>query len=272
MDSILRRHNAVTLFFERKVVKDNECNTVVFAKVTMFRPNHDEPLASFGFAKTAEGTDFFLPMSSCRKVVAGSTAPEFSCEDWAQWPHFGDEVVILPDLRPPIPGKATRACRWGYKRYWDAALAEINNRPIYRVVGENRFKGKMMKNGAREEEIAVGTVEELQARFPRGVQNDPLGTDSPYRSGPCQRINRWTVWKNADFVACDDPRPKPNPVAVAVCAREQKPAATNGNSALTELDHELEELARSSGGRRAGTKTIRPDHENVIRKLVGSSW
>ncbi len=230
----------------------------------MFRPNHDESLAGFGFAKTADGKDYFLPMSSCRKVVAGPTAPEFSCEDWSQWPKCGDEVVITPDLRPALPGRAPRAGLWGYKRYWDLALSQIKTRSMYRVVGENRFKGQIMRNGVREEEVAVGTMEELQARFPRGRENDPVGTEKPYHSGPCQRINRWTVWKDADFVACDDPRPNPNPnpnpVAVAVCNREQKPAVAEQ---LTELDRELEEFARSASGRRAGTTTRRPDRELV---------
>lgn len=247
-------------------MEDNDGNVVVCAKVTMFRPNHEEPLAGFGFAKTDDGKDFFLPMSTCRKVVAGSTAPEFSYEDWKQWPRLGDEVIIAPDLRPPIPGKATRAGCWGYKKYWDAALAEIKNRPIYRVVGENRFKGQLMKNGAREEEVAVGTMEELQARFPRGLANDPLGTEKPYHSGPCQRINRWFVWKDADFVPCDDPRPTPNPVALAACSREVKPES--GNGAQTEMDRELEELARSTNGRRAGTKTPRPGHIRSRAELV----
>lgn len=252
-------------------MKDNEGNTVVFARVNMFRPNHEEPLAGFGFAKTAEGKDFFLPMSSCRKVVAGSTAPEFSYEDWSQWPRFGDEVVILPDLRPPIPGKATRACRWGYRKYWDTALAEIKNRPVYRVVGENRFKGQLMNSNVREEELAIGTLEELQARFPRGLANDPVGTDKLYRSGPCQRINRWQVWKDANFVPCDDPRPKPNPVAVVVCNREVKPeVGNNGNGTPTELDRELEELARSTSGRN-GRRTGGPidsGYERTLKALV----
>lgn len=231
-------------------MKDNDGNVVVFAKVTMFRPNHEEPLAGFGFARTDDGKDFFLPMSSCRKVVAGHTAPEFSYEDWKQWPRFGDEIVLLPDLRPPIPGKATRAGRWGYRKYWDTALAEIKNRPVYRVVGQNRFKGQVMKNAElREEEVAIGTLDELCARFPRGVANDPVGTENPYRSGPCQRINSWKIWKDGNFVACEDPRPKPE--------------VGNGNGASTELDRELEDLARSANGRRFGTQTHRPDRRLV---------
>lgn len=245
-------------------MKDNDGN-VVFAKVFMFRPDHVEPLKGFGFAEAEDGKKFFLPMSGCRKVVVGSTAPEFSYEDWKQWPCRGDEVVILPDLRPPIPGKATRAGRWGYRRYWDSALSEIKARPVYRVVGENRFRGQLMKNGAREEEIAVGTLEELQTKFPRGVANDPLGTGAPYRSGPCQRINRWQVWRNADFAPCDDPRSKPNPPAVAVCNRELEPETVAGNGDPTaELwIKELVALANSAGGRRTGTTTPRPGRQLV---------
>lgn len=251
-------------------MKDNNGNRVVFAKVFMFRPDHAEPLKGFGFARAEDGKEFFLPMSSCRKVVAGSTAPEFSYEDWKQWPRFGEEVVILPDLRPPLPGKATRAGLWGYKRYWDSALSEIKARPVYRVVGENRFKGQLMNGGVREEELAVGTVEELHAQFPRGLVNDPLGTEQPYRSGPCSRINRWQVWKDVDFISCNDPRPKPNPVAVAVCNREVKPQVGNENDIQTDLDRELEELARSVNGRRAGTKTNRPGQFVSHAELVAA--
>lgn len=244
-------------------MKDNDGNCVVFAKVFMFRPDHVEPLKGFGFAETEDGKKFFLPMSSCRKVVSGSTAPEFSYNDWKQWPCRGDEVVILPDLRPPLPGKFPRAGCWGYRRYWDSALSEIKNRPIYRVVGENLFKWQKMNGAVREDEIAVGTLEELQAKFPSGVANDPLGTNAPYRSGPCQRINRWQVWRNTDFAPCDDPRSRPNS-PVAVCNRELEEAVgDSGDSTETESDKELAELARLAGGRRAGTTTLRPGRQLV---------
>jgi hypothetical protein len=213
----------------------------VFAKVTNFRPNHTESAKGFGFAKTAEGKDFYLPMWACRKVFAGPTAPDFSFEEWQQWPHFNDEIVVLPDIHSPRNGEAHRAWRWGYRRYWDLALNQIKDRPMYRVVGENRFKGQVMKNDIREEEVTVGTMEELQSKFPRGVANDPLGTEQPYRSGPCQRLNRWQIWKNAEFVNCDDPRPNPNLVSVTTCERELKPEAAAHSVAeqLTELDREL---------------------------------
>lgn|GEM_PF-3204783 len=233
---------------------------VVFARVVSFHPNHTESAKGFGFAQTQDGKDFYLPMWACRKILAGPTAPDFSFEEWGQWPRRGDEIVILPDAKPAFAGKAPRAWRWGYRRYWDLALNQIKDRPMYRVVGENRFKGQVMRNGAREQEVAVGMMEELQAKFPRGVANDPLGTEQPYRSGPCSRLNRWFVFRDAEFVPCDDPRPNPNPVALAMVNSEAPKA---DSSPANELERELEELAASAGGKRAGTKTRRPHAELV---------
>ena len=187
----------------------------LFAKVVIFRPNHSEPEKGFGFADTAGGQRFYIPMWACRKIVAGLEGPEFSPEEWNQWPkgaefagnNLADEVVLIPDLRPPRSGEAPRAYRWGYRRWWDVAAREIEARPIYRVMGENRFRGQVVPAERREEEVAVGTMEELQAKFPREMGNDPLRADKPYHSGPCQRINRWFVWKDGDWCLCEDPRP-----------------------------------------------------------------
>ena len=213
---------------------------ILFAKVVAFRLNRPEPEKSFGFADTAEGERFNIPMWTCRKIVPGLSAPEFSPEEWHQWPKsvefvgdkLADEIVLIPDLRPPRPGTVPRAYQWGYKRFWDAAARIIEERPIYRVMGENRFKGQVMPAERREEEIVVGTAEELQEQFPRGGTNDPLGTEKPYRSGPCQRINRWFVWDKSDWVACEDPRPRAD---LTMDCQQQ----------LTELDQDLANLGHT---------------------------
>lgn len=226
------------------------------AKLVVGRVQRFFPGGRFGFAQ-ANAAVFHFHMNACRKVVPGRTEPEFSVEPWGAWPNAGEEIVLLPDGREPLPGRALNAWRWGYKKYWEKVAAEIASRPHYRVMGENRFKGQVMGNGARYEIVVTGTLAEMCDLAPRGSVNDPLGTEEPYRSGPCQRINRWQrragdkdgteIWE-----PCDDPRPLPSRIALETCQREQADA-----NALA-IVSELEALAVGAGGQRRGTKTPKP--------------
>jgi hypothetical protein len=182
---------------------------IVIGTVTFFNSK-----GLYGFAKTPEG-DYHFHMNACRKIVAGPTTPDFGFGSWGAWPKFGDMIVIMPPEIRRYTGKAPSAQCWGYQSYWNKVQEEILNRPLYRVLGENRFKGQVMAKRVRSEVIETGTMEELASKYPRGVSNDPLGTETPYRTGPCSRISRWVIrvagrgGEDDRWVACSDPRPVP---------------------------------------------------------------
>lgn len=236
-------------------------NDVVFGTVKFFYPNRPEPDKGYGFVETKRG-DYYIPMWACWKIVPGPKEPEFS-DECRRWPYQGDEVVLIPDRRPPTNGGAPRAWRWGYKKFWDIAIQEIHDRPLYQVLGENRFRGQKM-NGERREETVIdcATMEELQFRFPRGMANDPLGTDEPYRSGPCQRINQWYVWKGGDWQSCPDPRPAL--AELEECIQNLSKGVVADIQAERPADEaDLETLVASTGGRNRGARNTERFHETV---------
>ncbi len=212
---------------------------VEFAEMTAFFPRNQ-----FGFAKTDTGETIFVHMENCRKVLAGVTKPELSYENCGAWPEReSKKIVFIRDYRHPRNGQKVKALRWGYRRFWDRVVHEIAMRPYYRVMGENRFKGQVMNGTCRHQAVESGTMEELQSKFPRGTLNDPIGTDKPYRTSPCTRINHCERYDGTDaegkeiWTACGDPRPLPK---------------------STPADRELMELANSVNGKRKGTTTPRP--------------
>ncbi len=238
-------------------------NDVVFGTVKFFCPNRAEPDKGYGFVETERG-DYYVPMWACRKIANGPKEPEFSEEECRRWPYQGDEVVLIPDKRPPVNGGAPRAWRWGYRKFWDLALQEIKDRPFYQVRGENRFKGQVMNSDRREEVVIdCATMEELQARYPRGAKNDFLGTEEPYRSSPCQRINQWYVWKDGDWQKCPDPRPALVELENGLQEFSEKVAADlaverSANNA------DLEALVASTGGRNRGVNHTQQFREAVM--------
>lgn len=222
-------------------------NNLVFAKSVSFTPNYYDRDKGFGFARAADGREYYFQMGTCRKIRAGICEPEFSEEPSRAWPEKGEEIVLLPYEKPFCASMKPAAYRWGYARYYRRVEDEIKARPLYRIVGENRFKGQMMPNGSRETVVVeCATLEEILAQFPevRGSYGDRLGPI--YRSGPCERLNRWLIWQEADWVSCDDPRPE---VTVSDGVN-----LSGESRVMIMLDDELDRSVAAAGSKNRGKK------------------
>jgi len=162
-------------------------NQLVVAVVSKFFST-----GQYGFANdSTTGQDYHFHMAACRRVEAGRMEPEFT-DEWMEWPRIGDGIVLIPHRYSNGLVKAWPTYRWGHKKFWDKAVKEIDARPLYRVTeAGNRFQGKFLPGEVAGKEVVRGSLAVLQRDYPRGVKNDPLGTEESYRSGPCQRVNRW---------------------------------------------------------------------------------
>lgn len=199
-----------------------------FATVTRFFGNKEIPESSYGFAKNHCGESIYIGITGCRKVVAGIGKPEFG-DPCQSWPRPGDKILFLRNHQEPAPGQSWGAYRWCYEKSWQQIWDEIERRPVYRVVvNSRRFKEKFEKMAPGTKITDIGTIEKLEARYPRlpdGNTNDRLG--AVYKSGPVTEWQSWQRFVRMDgetevWESCADPR------SIPIAVKQPTPAPVNG--------------------------------------------
>jgi len=163
----------------------------------------------YGFLTSVEGTekDVWFSRNNVCGVRAGGSNPLLVDGD-GQVPLFPGTVVVL--LEPFDNGRGglmtDGLCR---KVAFDGVSREIANRPYYRLWhSANRWaNGKFIASG--NQPYAEETLESLEAKFPRGVQNDPLAPG--YATGPVKvAAVKWEKrTPTGGWEICEDPRPLP---------------------------------------------------------------
>ncbi|MEN9614545.1 MAG: hypothetical protein RLZZ347_852 [Candidatus Parcubacteria bacterium] len=146
------------------------------------------------------GNKLTFSMKGCNKIVAGALTPEF-------YGHFGAVPKIGDKIRF-VRRFGNVAFTWGYEAYFAKAEQEIANRPIYRVMAKNRFDGQMMAGDRRLEEVVRGTVQAIEAEYPRLLVGDRLAP--VYTVLKCRAEQSWQVCADGGvWLECQDPRRKP---------------------------------------------------------------
>lgn len=199
------------------------------------------------------GPDVKFHWHSGFQIRAGAENPVFTFDKLGGFPKPGSKVVFLRDCN--------RLYAWGYLYYYEQATLQIAHRPVYHVVTtKSFFKGQFTPSRCGNiTEVARGTMEQLQDRFPRkadGSENDPLG--KVYRSGPCRDERKWQRLdrpKGLDvWVDCADPRPVP-------VSYSETMAKEGGDKLTKKIPNDLDEvmaLAESAGGRNRGVSHPKP--------------
>ena len=210
-----------------------------------------------------EPHDVWFSLDSQREIVAGLAAPKFlaTAPTSSTMPQPDMHVVATIQVRfdrDANPERVTlkrvvEAVAWNYLQCYQRARWEIEDRLIYQVVQFTLCNGEPVSVDPRKV-IAVGTAAELQFRYPRGVENDPLAQEA--RCMDIQYRRRFQLKdEGEDGRWCDDPRSLP-PGMVS------KPVLPiNGKGELLPTNDSLDELvalANGAGGKRAGTETPHP--------------
>lgn len=239
-------------------------NSVRFGFVLWF----DETKNTGRLKVDGELQEVVFSFDSQRVVVEGATVPQFGKEAPKETiiPQSGSQVVVAlkvyynPTQTAQSFGlrRVVEAAGWNFAFEWQDAQKRIAKRPVYEVMEFLLLKGEPLAGEAPRVTV-VGTVEEIQAKFPRGAQGDPLAPEKKALDLLYRRT--FFLRKDGKTVRCSDPRPLPKgAVAVtmpaAVVAEPPKPVNGNGDSVAS--DAEIFALAASVNGQRTGTSTLPP--------------
>ncbi len=192
-------------------------------KITVFNQS-----TSNGILVADGGVHFTFSMKGCNRIVAGALAPEF-CGHFGAPPKVGDEVRFIIRF-------GNVAFSWGYESYFAKAEQEIANRPIFRVMAQNRFNGQMMAADRRLEEVVRGTAQALEVQYPRLMVGDRLAP--VYQVLTCRAEQSWQVLDQGVWLACDDPRKKPFGIIHRVMRFDGKDSVELGRGTPYELQME----------------------------------
>jgi hypothetical protein len=120
--------------------------------------------------------------------------------------HPNTKVVLLRPTNTGVPFTTMV----GVARYHDMALEQIGSRQIYRV---RHIKGRNAGVPMKDSVYETGTAVELQQKFPRLTENDPLApiyrTKNITGKGHIIVRSEWQRKDGQTWVTCDDPRPFP---------------------------------------------------------------
>ncbi len=95
------------------------------------------PQFGYGFIKPDQGgKDVHFHVDCACRIKAGQKVPEFTPGD-LHWPKHGARIVCKVGSMTP-----TASVAWGYEYYYVKALTEIKNRPIFRIMKQDSFRGE----------------------------------------------------------------------------------------------------------------------------------
>ena len=181
---------------------------VITGAIKLFKRRED-----FGYITVEGSSDVRFRSEALRFVIPGVNHPKMSdriiLEDFDIYP---DTPVLLTEPEHPYSGNPYTTVVVA-KHFYDKALAEIAARPIYRAIHmDARFHGQFTAKNARTSVYIEGTCKEIEAKYPRLAQKDPLALT--YETWPIKVRTKWER-KNqtGEWLECKDPRSFPSSMA-----------------------------------------------------------
>lgn len=116
------------------------------------------------------GRDVYASIGNGRQVHAGAEGPEFVEDYPGSDPVDGERVIFQTvDSGMRCAPKKFNAVVWAYEVDWDAAVAKIESRPVYRVTQTAYYNDQPVSENPTEV-VAEGTAWQIRRDHPRDFE------------------------------------------------------------------------------------------------------